>query len=149
DKVVLKGGSAATLSYAAPEMGVAVVRRPNGKTETVPLEEIRADRPNGVAVEFVLADSPHPQHKASPSLEQISKSNESAPQKSVKRRGPSWDFQRRTCGPTEFLFKGGGEQVWADGPITPEGLVLEAKYVEKPRRSPFIYSSSMRYDIRR
>ena len=83
-----------------------------------------------------------------PSAEQIYKANASAPLKPVTKEGPSWNFQRRICGPVEYLFKGGGEQVQADGPITSDGLVLDAKHVGKPKKSPFIQTSGMKYNIR-
>lgn len=51
-------------------------------------------------------------------------------------------FQLEHTGEEEFLIKGGGKEVWADGHRSSEAYLLEVKHVEKPEISPFIPGSS-------
>lgn len=52
--------------------------------------------------------------------------------------GAPRDFQVRYCGPTETRVAGGGVEVWADGILSEEGMLQDAKLIEKPSRSPFV-----------
>ena len=148
DQVVLSDGRAATFVYPDITRGVARVHLPNGQIEDVRLAGMRTVRPAAADTELIVADSAELQSKINPHHQRVFRWNDASPQRVNKRKGLEWDFQRKTCGPVEVLLKGGGEEVWADGPITSEGLALDAKFVKKPRRSPFINDSNMPYDIR-
>ncbi|WP_326652288.1 restriction endonuclease fold toxin-2 domain-containing protein [Streptomyces sp. NBC_01750] len=50
-------------------------------------------------------------------------------------------YQRRHAGDTEYQAEGGGEKVWADGFDSNTGELIDAKFVDKPDRSPFIKDS--------
>lgn len=50
-------------------------------------------------------------------------------------------FEIQHTGPDNFLVQGGGEQVWADGIRPSDGLLLDAKCIDNPGRSPFIPTS--------
>jgi hypothetical protein len=50
-------------------------------------------------------------------------------------------FQLEHTGDEEFLVRGGGKEVWADGYRSSEAYLLEVKHVEKPESSPFIKDS--------
>ncbi|MGZ3459375.1 MAG: restriction endonuclease fold toxin-2 domain-containing protein [Archangium sp.] len=53
----------------------------------------------------------------------------------------SYRFQFDHAGDEEFLVRGGGKEVWADGYRSSEAYLLELKHVEKPESSPFIKGS--------
>ncbi|NUL04853.1 hypothetical protein HRW07_16790 [Streptomyces lunaelactis] len=50
-------------------------------------------------------------------------------------------YQRRHAGDTEYQAEGGGEKVWADGFDSDTGELIDAKFVDKPDKSPFIKDS--------
>lgn len=54
---------------------------------------------------------------------------------------PADAYEIKHTGSDNILLKGGGKQVWADGVRAKDATVLEAKYVGKPRRSPYVPSS--------
>ncbi len=57
-------------------------------------------------------------------------------------------YQIKCCGPTEYHLNGGGVEVWADG-IDEEGeLLVEAKRIRNPERSPAIAGSQIPDAIR-
>ena len=60
--------------------------------------------------------------------------------------GASLAFQIANAGPTEYLVTGGGTQLWVDG--IANTTILEAKFIGKPRSSPFIPGSSIADPIR-
>jgi len=51
-------------------------------------------------------------------------------------------FEIRQTGPYNYLLRGGGEEIWADGIRVSRGHALEAKFVERPARSPFVNGST-------
>ncbi|WP_428836774.1 restriction endonuclease fold toxin-2 domain-containing protein [Streptomyces labedae] len=60
-------------------------------------------------------------------------------------RAPGWSWVRsrgsrraRQVGSTEYHATGGGTQVWADGLDINTSELLDAKYVGKPGRSPYV-----------
>jgi RHS repeat-associated protein len=57
--------------------------------------------------------------------------------------GNSQTYQTAHTGATEYRAVGGGEKVWADGFDRNAGQLLDAKFVEKPGRSPFIPGSDI------
>jgi hypothetical protein len=64
-----------------------------------------------------------------------------APRREVQGESASLEFQSRHVGQEEFLVRGGGKEVWADGYRSSEALLREVKHVEKPETSPFIKGS--------
>ncbi len=51
-------------------------------------------------------------------------------------------FEIEQTGPLNIQVEGGGERIWVDGIRYDDGYLLDAKYVEKPERSPFIDGSN-------
>jgi len=51
-------------------------------------------------------------------------------------------FEIEQTGPLNIQVVGGGERIWVDGIRYNDGYLLDAKYVEKPERSPFIDGSN-------
>jgi hypothetical protein len=64
-----------------------------------------------------------------------------------RRPTPTYDqrhqFQIRHCGDKEIRIKGGGAEIWADGINFQTGELLEAKFIETPKSSPFINNSQI------
>lgn len=60
----------------------------------------------------------------------------------------AYRYQQRHAGPEEILVRGGGEQVWADGPRMRNARLVETKFVDAPERSPFIPDSKCDPKIR-
>jgi hypothetical protein len=50
-------------------------------------------------------------------------------------------YEVNQTGEANMLMKGGDQQIWSDGFRTEDGNALEAKYISKPGRSPFIEGS--------
>ena len=148
DQLILKDGRSATFQYRSARQGMARVYLSDGHMAEVRLDETQIAQPTVADTEIIVAYSSEFQIKVYPSHQEIFHSNDASPRRLNNRQGPEWDFQRKTCGPIEHRLEGAGEKVWADGPITSEGLALDAKFVKKPRRSPFIQDSNMPYDIR-
>nr|WP_155071608.1 restriction endonuclease fold toxin-2 domain-containing protein [Streptomyces taklimakanensis] len=57
--------------------------------------------------------------------------------------GNTQAYQIAHTGATEYRAVGGGERVWADGFDRNTGELLDAKFIEKPGRSPFIPGSGI------
>jgi hypothetical protein len=57
-------------------------------------------------------------------------------------RTPNDLYERAQTGTVNYLIKGGGTQVWADGVRAADAHVLEAKYIDNPARSPYIAGSA-------
>ncbi|NNJ03423.1 sugar-binding protein [Streptomyces sp. PKU-MA01144] len=57
--------------------------------------------------------------------------------------GNAQAYQIAHTGATEYRAVGGGERVWADGLDRNTGELLDAKFIEKPGRSPFIPGSGI------
>lgn len=57
------------------------------------------------------------------------------------KKEPWADYQRQVCGPVEYLAKGGGEKIWADGVDIEDTALVDAKHVRNPERSPYIEDS--------
>ncbi|MFF5104364.1 polymorphic toxin-type HINT domain-containing protein [Streptomyces sp. NPDC000134] len=57
--------------------------------------------------------------------------------------GNAQAYQIAHTGATEYRAVGGGERVWADGFDGNTGELLDAKFIEKPGRSPFIPGSGI------
>ncbi|WP_240981788.1 MULTISPECIES: polymorphic toxin-type HINT domain-containing protein [unclassified Streptomyces] len=57
--------------------------------------------------------------------------------------GNAQAYQIAHTGATEYRAVGGGERVWADGFDRNTGELLDAKFIEKPGRSPFIPGSGI------
>jgi hypothetical protein len=71
-------------------------------------------------------------------------------QKRAARKTPeAYGYQQKHAGPEEILVRGGGEQVWADGPRMDKARLVEAKFVDAPEKSPFIPDSKCDPKIRR
>jgi hypothetical protein len=51
-------------------------------------------------------------------------------------------YEIKHTGTDNILLKGGSEQVWADGIRAKDAAVLEAKYISKPDRSPYVPGSN-------
>ena len=51
-------------------------------------------------------------------------------------------FEIQQTGPYNYLLRGGGEEIWADGIRVSRGHALEAKFVERAARSPFVNGST-------
>lgn len=64
-----------------------------------------------------------------------------AQRRKIQGDSPSHNFQADHVGNEEFLVRGGGKEVWADGYRTTEAFLLEVKHVDKPESSPFIKGS--------
>ncbi|HZH13347.1 MAG TPA: restriction endonuclease fold toxin-2 domain-containing protein [Archangium sp.] len=64
-----------------------------------------------------------------------------AERREAPRRTESHRFQVDHVGEEEFLVRGGGKEVWADGYRSSDAHLLDAKHVEKPDSSPFIKGS--------
>jgi len=57
--------------------------------------------------------------------------------------GNAQAYQIAHTGSTEYRAVGGGERVWADGFDRDTGELLDAKFIDKPGRSPFIPGSGI------
>jgi len=68
--------------------------------------------------------------------------------RAVNAKTPAMEYQEARAGKQEFLVKGGGEEVWADGARMDNAHLLEVKHVEKPDSSPFIAGSTCEEFIR-
>jgi hypothetical protein len=66
---------------------------------------------------------------------------EGLPQKETPSNTPQDLFEITHTGPRNHQVSGGGEKVWTDGVRALDQSLLEAKYIEKPERSPFIEPS--------
>ena len=64
-----------------------------------------------------------------------------AERRTARNKGEASRFQSDHAGKEEFLVRGGGEEVWADGYRSSEAYLLEVKHVDKPENSPFIKGS--------
>ena len=64
-----------------------------------------------------------------------------AERRTARKNGEASRFQADQAGEEEFLVRGGGEEVWADGYRSSEAYLLEVKSVDKPESSPFIKGS--------
>jgi hypothetical protein len=64
-----------------------------------------------------------------------------ASRRKASKRTESHRFQVDHVGEEEFLVRGGGKEVWADGHRSSDAYLLDAKHVEKPEISPFIEGS--------
>jgi hypothetical protein len=67
---------------------------------------------------------------------------DSLPTKATPTEGAPNLYEIEKTGPNNFLMRGGGEQIWADGYSVGDANILEAKYVGTPDRSPFIPDSN-------
>ncbi|MFB2937461.1 restriction endonuclease fold toxin-2 domain-containing protein [Aerosakkonemataceae cyanobacterium BLCC-F154] len=54
----------------------------------------------------------------------------------------------RHCGSEEVQVRDGEEQIWADGINAQAGQLLEAKFVENPKNSPYVSDSNVPAFIR-
>jgi hypothetical protein len=62
--------------------------------------------------------------------------------KATPNNTPADAYEIKYTGPDNVLLRGGGSEVWADGVRASDGTVLEAKYVGKPNRSPYVPGSN-------
>lgn len=64
------------------------------------------------------------------------------PPKPTPPTEPYGPYEIRHTGPENFLARGGGEEIWADGARAADQHLLEAKYVGKPDASPYVPDSN-------
>ena len=65
------------------------------------------------------------------------------PVRSTPTYNQRYQFQIRHCGSEEVQVRDGEEQIWADGINAQTGQLLEAKFVENPKNSPYVSESSV------
>lgn len=51
-------------------------------------------------------------------------------------------YEIKYAGSENILLQGGGVQIWADGVRAKDGAILDAKYIGKPDKSPYIAPST-------
>lgn len=61
--------------------------------------------------------------------------------KATPTSAPEDIYEIKHTDPSNYLIKGGGEQIWADGIRSSDASVLDAKYVGNAARSPYIPDS--------
>jgi hypothetical protein len=61
--------------------------------------------------------------------------------KATPTSAPEDLYEIKHTDPYNYLIKGGGEQIWADGIRSSDASVLDAKYVGNAARSPYIPDS--------
>ena len=65
------------------------------------------------------------------------------PKRATPNYNQRYQFQIRHCGSEEVQVRDGEEQIWADGINAQAGQLLEAKFVENPKNSPYVSDSNI------
>ena len=67
----------------------------------------------------------------------------SFPRRPTPSYSSNYQYQIRHAGLEEIQVRGGGEEIWVDGIRAEDGFLLEAKFIDKPERSPFVSGSQI------
>lgn len=114
-------------------------------TEVIALEQVGQLSATAVSL-YMMANGKPPKVPDPKAFEEWARR---APKRRVEITNERLRYQVRQTGPEETLVKARGEeQIWADGTRAADAHLLEAKFIETPKESPFIEGSACDATIR-
>jgi len=103
--------------------------------------EARPKQPGHYSIHMIASDHEIDADYTTPAAEAVEAWRDQLDRKSTPSNNLRDEFEITHTGPDNFLVKGNGEEVWADGIRSSDQLLLEAKCVSNPSSSPFIPGS--------
>jgi hypothetical protein len=126
-------------------LGVGVLGKKGGKALRTGVEaEAGTAAARTEAVGRAVTEAGDPVRQVARGIEteaQVAAWKASLPAKKTPQRDARDFFEVRQTGPVNYLISGGGEEIWADGILISNAHALEAKFVRRPGRSPFVGGS--------